>query len=42
MKKEVSGIAGGKREYSAEEQLACSIEAMRNGSRVRGLPVEMI
>jgi len=32
MKKEVSGIAGGKREYTAEEQLACSIEAMRNGA----------
>jgi ribonucleoside-diphosphate reductase alpha chain len=32
VKKEISGIAGGKREYSAEEQLACSIEAMRNGA----------
>ena len=32
VKKEISGIAGGKREYSAEEQLACSIEAMRNGT----------
>ena len=32
VKKEVSGIAGGKREYTAEEQLACSIEAMRNGA----------
>jgi ribonucleoside-diphosphate reductase alpha chain len=32
VKKEVSGIAGGKREYSAEAELACSIEAMRNGT----------
>ena len=32
VKKEVSGIAGGKREFTAEEQLACSIEAMRNGA----------
>jgi len=32
VKKEISGIAGGQREYSAEEQLACSIEAMRNGT----------
>ena len=32
VKKEISGIAGGKREYSAEEQLACSVEAMRNGA----------
>jgi ribonucleoside-diphosphate reductase alpha chain len=31
MKKEVSGIAGGKREYSTEERLACSLEAMQNG-----------
>jgi ribonucleoside-diphosphate reductase alpha chain len=31
IKKEVSGIAGGKREYSSEARLACSIEAMRNG-----------
>ncbi|HEY5743283.1 MAG TPA: ribonucleoside-diphosphate reductase subunit alpha [Terrimicrobiaceae bacterium] len=31
MKKEVSGVAGGKRQSSAEEQLACSIDAMRNG-----------
>jgi ribonucleoside-diphosphate reductase alpha chain len=31
VKKEINGIAGGKREYSAEEQLACSIEARRNG-----------
>jgi ribonucleoside-diphosphate reductase alpha chain len=31
VKKEVGGIAGG-REYTAEEQLACSIEAMRNGA----------
>jgi ribonucleoside-diphosphate reductase alpha chain len=35
-KKEVRGVAGGvtaepKREYSAEEKKACSIEAMRNG-----------
>ena len=32
VKKEVRGIAGGKREFTAEEQLACSIEAMRNGA----------
>jgi ribonucleoside-diphosphate reductase alpha chain len=32
VKKEISGIAGGKREYSPEEQLACSIEAGRNGA----------
>ncbi|MGA7902161.1 MAG: ribonucleoside-diphosphate reductase subunit alpha [Terrimicrobiaceae bacterium] len=32
VKKEVGGIAGGKREYTAEEQLACSIEAMRSGA----------
>jgi hypothetical protein len=32
VKKEISGIAGGKREYSPEEQLACSIEARRNGA----------
>ncbi len=32
VKKEIAGIAGGKREYSVEEQLACSIEAMRNGT----------
>ncbi|HEY5813125.1 MAG TPA: hypothetical protein VIT23_10805, partial [Terrimicrobiaceae bacterium] len=31
MKKEVSGVAGGKRQSSTEEQLACSIDAMRNG-----------
>ncbi len=32
VKKEVSGVAGSKREYTAEEQLACSIEALRNGA----------
>ncbi len=31
VKKEVGGIAGGKREYTEEEKLVCSIEAMRNG-----------
>lgn len=31
VKKEVGGIAGGKREYTAEEKMVCSIEAMRNG-----------
>ena len=32
VKKEVSGVAGSKREFTAEEQLACSIEAVRNGA----------
>jgi ribonucleoside-diphosphate reductase alpha chain len=32
VKKEVAGVAGGRRESSAEEKLACSIEAMRNGT----------
>jgi ribonucleoside-diphosphate reductase alpha chain len=30
-RKEVSGIAGGKREYTSDEKAACSIEAQRNG-----------
>ena len=32
VKKEVGGIAGGKREFTAEEQLACSIQAVRSGA----------
>ncbi len=30
VKKDVSGVAG-RKEYTAEEKMVCSIEAMRNG-----------
>ena len=30
VKKEVRGVAGGKREFTSEEKMACSIEAMRS------------
>ncbi|MBT8038468.1 MAG: hypothetical protein KJO21_13095, partial [Verrucomicrobiae bacterium] len=31
IKKEVRGVAGGKKEYTQAEQQACSIDAMING-----------